>query len=67
MIESIPMTSTKVREGQYAVLGTSTECLVTWTQWVSIEKWVLTSNGEHVRTFDTKRAALVYCQDHPEL
>jgi hypothetical protein len=67
MSESLPMKSAKIRQGQYAVLGTSTECIVTWRQWVSITKWDLTSNGEHVRSFDTKREALIYCQDHPEL
>jgi hypothetical protein len=30
-------------------------------------RWALDVGGEFHENFDTKREALVYCQDHPEL
>jgi hypothetical protein len=59
-----PMQSAKIREGVYHVLGTSTECIIERCQ---NGRWALDSNGEFVESFDTKKLALIYCQEHPEL
>lgn len=69
-METQPMTSAKIVTGEYAVLGTSTECIVrqgrSRSSW-GTRGWDLYSDGQHVRWFLTKRDALVYCQEHPEL
>lgn len=62
-----PMPSTKIFAGKYQVLGTSRECIVVQYQWVSITGWKLMVDGEFHKSFSTKREALVYCQEHPEL
>lgn len=64
---SQPMPSTRIHAGKYQVLGTSQECIVEQYQWISITGWRLMVDGEFHRSFPTKRAALVYCQEHPEL
>ena len=64
----IPMTSARVAPGRYEVLGTSTGCEVrridTGTNW---PVWILYSDDKYVEVFSTKREALIYCQEHPEL
>jgi hypothetical protein len=67
--QSQPMPSTRVGDGEYIVLGTSRECVVVRRQGSlpSMMKWHLFVDGERVRSFNTKRAALVYCQDHIDL
>lgn len=67
MTGSQPMPATKIFAGKYAVLGTSRECIVEQYQWISITGWRLMVDGEFHKSFRTKREALVYCQDHPEL
>lgn len=66
MTTAQPMTSTKIATGEYAVLGTSSECIVkrrmVYRHMGGGFEWVLYVNGERRRTFDTKRDALVYCQ-----
>lgn len=71
MSGSLPMQSVKIHEGKYHVLGTSRECIVeraTETRgrpgpsW-----WNLYVDGEFHKSFDTKRDALVYCQDNIDL
>lgn len=65
-----PMPSTKVAEGEYVVLGTSTACVVKRAYSrasAPLTRWSLFSDDKLVRHFDTKREALVYCQEHPEL
>jgi len=62
-----PMPSAKIHAGKYEVLGTSRECIVQWDQWLTLTRWVLTVDGSFHKSFPTKRAALVYCQNHPEL
>ena len=59
-----PMQSAKMGAGTYVVLGTSTECVIARCE---SGRWALDSNGEFVDWFDTKREALIYCQEHPEL
>jgi hypothetical protein len=61
------MPTAKVYAGKYQVLGTSRECIVEAFQWVSVAGWRLMVDGEFHKSFTTKRAALVYCQEHPEL
>lgn len=63
-IESLPMPSARIHEGKYLVLGTSRECIV---ERAVGGRWCLDVDGEFHKAFDTKREALVYCQDHPEL
>ena len=63
MTTVIPMQSARLAVGQYEVIGTSTGCLVLRGP----DCWGLYSNGELVGKFPTKLAALVYCQEHPEL
>lgn len=64
---TIPMPSKRIHAGSYIVLGTSRECLVQQYQWISIVGWKLIVDGEFHKSFSTKREALVYCQEHPEL
>lgn len=68
MNDIIPMTSTRVADGRYEVLGTSTHCEIrripTGTNW---PVWILYSGGKFVDSFTSKREALQYCQEHPEL
>ena len=59
-----PMSTTKIHEGKYHILDTSTECIV---EKCVNGRWALDSNGEFVASFDTKRDALIYCQEHSEL
>jgi hypothetical protein len=67
-MNTIPMPSTKISEGVNEVIGTSTGCTVERNVSRSaITRWRLFSNGRLVRSFRTKRDALAYCQDHPEL
>lgn len=61
---SQPMQTVKIHEGKYHVLGTSHECIV---EKAVTGRWCLDVDGEFHKAFDTKREALVYCQDHPEL
>ena len=63
----VPMKSARMYAGRYEVLGTSTACEILQQQWVSIVVWALYSDGNFVKSFPTKRAALQYCQQHPEL
>lgn len=62
-----PMKSARLCAGHYEVLGTSTGCEIIQRQFVSLYVWALYSDGEFVKSFPTKRDALVYCQEHPEL
>jgi len=62
--QSLPMPSVKIHAGKYVVLGTSRECIV---ERCENGRWVLDVDGEFHENFDTKREALVYCQDHSEL
>lgn len=64
---ALPMPSAKIHAGKYEVLGTTHECIVEWWQWVSLTGWRLMVDGEFHKSFRTKREALVYCQEHPEL
>jgi hypothetical protein len=59
-----PMPSAKLREGLYIVIGTTHECIV---ERCENGRWALDVDGEFRENFDTKRAALVYCQEHEEL
>jgi hypothetical protein len=63
------MTSAKISAGVYEVLGTSTACqLFSGATGVHHRPlWFLYSDGKVVTAFLSKRAALVYCQEHPEL
>lgn len=61
---SAPMPSVKIHAGKYQVLGTSRECIV---ELAVTGRWCLDVDGEFHQAFDTKREALVYCQEHPEL
>lgn len=65
--EITPMTSVRIYAGRYEVLGTSTHCEIKQMQFISISTWALYSEGTFVKSFDTKREALQYCQVHPEL
>lgn len=60
-----------MQAGVYEVLGTSTACEIrrerVYRALGGGYLWRLTSNGQRVRSFETKREALVYCQEHPEL
>lgn len=68
MEEVIPMKSARIFAGKYEVLGTSTECIIEQKWFLGNPVgWALYSNGEFIRTFPTKRQALQYCQEHPEL
>lgn len=62
------MTSARLRIGFYEVLGTSSGCVVirvdTGENWPF---WALYSDGVFIDSFATKCAALVLCQEHPEL
>jgi hypothetical protein len=64
-----PMTSARIGDGLYEVIGTSTACVVRRVPWVMVNvvQWELTSDGKLVRMFDTKREALQFCQEHAEL
>jgi hypothetical protein len=62
-----PMKSARIYAGRYEVLGTSTHCEIVQYQFISIFGWKLESDGKFVKSFDTKREALQYCQEHPEL
>lgn len=59
----IPMTSARIYEGRYEVLGTSTCCIIERC----VGTWVLKSDGKPIKDFATKREALQYCQEHSEL
>lgn len=61
-----PMESAKNYSGSYTVLGTSSECIVE-RGGMDLAMWRLLVNGEHHSFHATKRDALVYCQEHPEL
>lgn len=66
--DSIPMPSAKLDRGRYEVIGTSTGCVVTaGACGTDHPSWSLHSDGRLVRTFGSKREALIYCQEHPEL
>jgi hypothetical protein len=70
MSDVVPMASTWMAEGVYEVLGTSGNCRVQkefYADGPSMFEWVLFRNSERVESFPTKRAALQYCQEHPEL
>lgn len=67
MTAAIPMPSAKIHAGKYIVLGTTHECIVEQYQWVSLIGWRLMVDGQFRRSFGTKREALSYCQEHPEL
>ena len=67
MNEVQPMPSTRISEGRYAVLGTSTECIVERHATTAWTRWHLYVGGAFHRHFRTKRRALQYCQEHPEL
>jgi hypothetical protein len=67
MTTTQPMPSAKIYAGKYEVLGTTHECIVEEYQWVSIMGWKLMVDGQFHKSFRTKREALVYCQEHPEL
>ena len=67
MSDIVPMKSARIHAGRYEVLGTSTACEIRQQQWMSLIVWALYSDGEFVKSFDTKREALQYCQAHPEL
>jgi hypothetical protein len=61
---SQPMPSSRIGDGVYEVIGTSRGCVVRRVKWFAGPTvWHLEVDGEHVRSFDTKREALVYCQD----
>jgi hypothetical protein len=67
----IPMPSAKIEAGRYVVLGTSNEVIVQrWDDgWWRLEI-SLGSNEPWRRVgppFKTKRRALQYCQENPEL
>lgn len=52
--------------GSYTVLGTTHECIVERAG-LDLAMWRLMVNGEFHSFHETKRAALVYCQEHEEL
>jgi hypothetical protein len=62
-----PMTSARIYAGRYEVLGTSTHCEIVQKQFITLHVWALYSDGNFVKSFDTKREALQYCQEHSEL
>jgi len=64
MSEIQPMPSVKIWAGRYLVLGTTHECIV---ELAVSGRWCLDVDGEFREAFDTKREALQYCQEHPEL
>jgi hypothetical protein len=59
-----PMPSVKIHEGKYIVIGTTHECIV---ERAVGGRWCLDVNGEFREAFDTKREALVYCQENTDL
>ncbi len=61
------MQSARIYAGRYEVLGTSTHCEIVQKQFVSVYVWALYSAGEFVKSFSTKREALQFCQENPEL
>lgn len=61
------MTSARLDRNTFEVVGTSTGCVIHRIGDNRAALWVLRSDGRHVAAFETKRAALVYCQCHPEL
>jgi hypothetical protein len=62
--DSLPMPSVRMHSGRYQVLGTSRECIV---ERAVNGRWCLDVDGEFHKAFDTKREALVYCQDNIDL
>ena len=61
----IPMPSTRIEAGRYVVLGTTREVIA---ERAADGGWFLRlSETSFIGPFATKRAALQYCQEHPEL
>jgi hypothetical protein len=69
MSTAVPMSSAKIEAGRYIVLGTTHEVMVKsepgegW--WLHVAS--ATTYGREIGPFRTKREALQYCQEHPEL
>jgi hypothetical protein len=60
------MATVRVEAGCYIVLGTTHEVIcirhpMTGKWWLRVHGWTIAG------PFDTKRAGLQYCQEHPEL